>query len=75
MEGNGLLHPERLLTGKSIICQTLDVTQFRGTGYIPGGEALSAVTDLARKLRERNPDLIYLLDRKANVRAKINSAH
>ncbi|KAI0091497.1 Ribokinase-like protein [Irpex rosettiformis] len=45
MEGNGLLHPERLLTG-----------------YIPGGDALSAVTDLARKLREHNPELIYLLD-------------
>ncbi|KAJ3555582.1 hypothetical protein NM688_g2496 [Phlebia brevispora] len=32
------------------------------TGYIPGGEALAAVTDLARKLRKRNPELLYLLD-------------
>ncbi|KAI0701478.1 Ribokinase-like protein [Cytidiella melzeri] len=45
MEGNGLLCPERLLTG-----------------YIPGGEGLSAVLDLARKLRQRSPGLTYLLD-------------
>lgn len=45
MEQNGLLRPERLLTG-----------------YIPGGEALSAVLSLARSLREKNPELIYLLD-------------
>ncbi|KAI0339686.1 bud site selection protein 16 [Trametopsis cervina] len=32
------------------------------TGYIPGGEALSAVADLVHKLRESTPDLIYLLD-------------
>ena len=33
------------------------------TGYIPGAEATAAVTALAKRLRERNPDLIYLLDR------------
>ncbi|KAH9893572.1 Ribokinase-like protein [Cubamyces lactineus] len=32
------------------------------TGYIPGAEATAAVTALAKKLRERNPELIYLLD-------------
>ncbi|THG94539.1 hypothetical protein EW026_g6953 [Hermanssonia centrifuga] len=32
------------------------------TGYIPGGEALSAITEIARKLRNRNPHLVYLLD-------------
>ncbi|KAI0351324.1 Ribokinase-like protein [Trametes cingulata] len=32
------------------------------TGYVPGAEATAAVTALARKLRERNPELIYLLD-------------
>lgn len=32
------------------------------TGYIPGAEALSAVKDLAVKLRQKNADLIYLLD-------------
>ncbi|KAI0832040.1 Ribokinase-like protein [Trametes gibbosa] len=32
------------------------------TGYIPGAEATVAVTALARKLREQNPALIYLLD-------------
>ncbi|KAL1940868.1 hypothetical protein VTO73DRAFT_7909 [Trametes versicolor] len=32
------------------------------TGYIPGAEATAAVTLFARKLRERNPKLIYLLD-------------
>ena len=34
-------------------------------GYIPGGEALAAVTDLARKLRKNNPKLLYLLDRES----------
>ena len=33
------------------------------TGYIPGAEATAAVTALAVKLRERDPNLIYLLDR------------
>ena len=33
------------------------------TGYIPGAEATAAVTALAAKLRERDPNLIYLLDR------------
>ncbi|GJE93870.1 pyridoxal kinase [Phanerochaete sordida] len=32
------------------------------TGYIPGSEALSVVLGLAQKLREKNPELIYLLD-------------
>ncbi len=33
------------------------------TGYVPGAEATAAVTGLAKTLRERKPDLIYLLDR------------
>jgi len=32
------------------------------TGYVPGAEALSAVANLASKLRKDTPDLIYLLD-------------
>ncbi|THH28689.1 hypothetical protein EUX98_g5498 [Antrodiella citrinella] len=32
------------------------------TGYIPSGEALAAVKDMATKLRKANPKLIYLLD-------------
>ncbi|KAI0737352.1 Ribokinase-like protein [Daedaleopsis nitida] len=32
------------------------------TGYVPGAEATAAVTSLARRLRERNSNLIYLLD-------------
>ncbi|KAJ2997028.1 hypothetical protein NUW54_g7176 [Trametes sanguinea] len=32
------------------------------TGYVPGAEATAAVTAVAKKLRERNPELIYLLD-------------
>ena len=46
MEQNGLLMPERLLTG-----------------YVPGAEATAAVTALAQRLRDRDPRLIYLLDR------------
>ena len=33
------------------------------TGYVPGAEATAAVTGLAKRLRERKPDLVYLLDR------------
>ncbi|CDO69691.1 hypothetical protein BN946_scf184851.g79 [Trametes cinnabarina] len=32
------------------------------TGYIPGAEATAAVTALAKKLRDRNSELVYLLD-------------
>ncbi|KAG6909800.1 hypothetical protein DXG01_015293 [Tephrocybe rancida] len=32
------------------------------TGYVPGAEGLSAVADLAHKLKNDHPDLIYLLD-------------
>ncbi|KAI8985657.1 Ribokinase-like protein [Trametes punicea] len=32
------------------------------TGYVPGAEATAAVTAFAKKLRERNAELIYLLD-------------
>lgn len=33
-------------------------------GYIPGAEALTAIGQLAAKLKKRKPELIYLLDRK-----------
>ncbi|KAH7910066.1 Ribokinase-like protein [Hygrophoropsis aurantiaca] len=45
MEENGLLLPNRLLTG-----------------YIPEAKALTAVHNIAQKLKSNNPDLIYLLD-------------
>ncbi|KAH9941968.1 Ribokinase-like protein [Amylocystis lapponica] len=45
MEQNGLLFPDRLLTG-----------------YIPGADAVSAVKELASKLRQKKPELVYLLD-------------
>ncbi|KAG6902347.1 hypothetical protein C0995_001144 [Termitomyces sp. Mi166 len=32
------------------------------TGYVPGAEGLSAVANLARKLKRERPNLIYLLD-------------
>ena len=35
----------------------------RLAGYIPSGEALAAVNEVATKLRQTNPELIYLLDR------------
>ncbi|KII86029.1 hypothetical protein PLICRDRAFT_144818 [Plicaturopsis crispa FD-325 SS-3] len=38
------------------------VTRRLLTGYIPGAEALSAVFAFAKKLKERQHDLIYLLD-------------
>ncbi|KAH9832513.1 Ribokinase-like protein [Rhodofomes roseus] len=32
------------------------------TGYVPGAEALAAVKDLAIRMKQKNPELIYLLD-------------
>jgi hypothetical protein len=32
-------------------------------GYIPGGEALAAVENLAKKLKSARPGITYLLDR------------
>lgn len=34
------------------------------TGYIPNAASLDTLHQLVRKLKARNPDLIYLLDRK-----------
>ena len=64
MEKNKLLQPERVLTGKHDLSRFTPMCWHFPTGYIPGGEALSAVLELARKLRERNPTLLYLLDRR-----------
>ena len=62
MEQNELLIPERLLTGTTSV-QKCPITTHRNTGYIPGAEATTAVVALAEKLRQRRPELIYLLDR------------
>ena len=67
MEENSLLQPERLLTGNIIFVSYHHPGLSASTGYIPGGEALSSVLSLAQKLREKNPELIYLLDRKSHV--------
>ena len=40
------------------------------TGYVPGAEATAAVTALARRLRARDPQLIYLLDRECYFYAR-----
>ncbi|KAH8924923.1 Bud site selection protein 16, partial [Atractiella rhizophila] len=32
------------------------------TGYVPGPEALKVVAKMAKRLREANPDLVYVLD-------------
>lgn len=68
MEKNRLLKGGRLLTGAFCHCShRLNVSAnhniHRRPGYVPGAEALSSVKDLAARLRERNPDLVYLLDR------------
>ena len=65
MEENGFLRPSRLLTGKE--SRFLFETTFNlpwSIGYIPGAEGLSAVAELSEKLCKKNPNLLYLLDRK-----------
>lgn len=37
------------------------------TGYIPGAEALKAVAEQLSNMKERNPRLIYVLDRTSNT--------
>ncbi|PCH36428.1 bud site selection protein 16 [Wolfiporia cocos MD-104 SS10] len=52
------------------LCRVFDLMEENGflygerllTGYIPGAEALSAVRDLAARMRQKSPELIYLLD-------------
>jgi pyridoxal/pyridoxine/pyridoxamine kinase len=34
------------------------------TGYVPGAEALSALADFAAHLKAKNPNLLFVLDRK-----------
>ena len=62
MEQNGLLLCERLLTGKRSV-ETSGTGSQTAVGYVPGAEALAAVKDLAIKVKQMNPELIYLLDR------------
>lgn len=68
MESNGLLKPQRLLTGTlfATICFSGDI-EIVYSGYIPGAEALSIVQGRVTELRGANPSLIYLLDRKSTI--------
>lgn len=65
MEHNELLMPTRLLTGNPIFFapQFKVLSPNHILGYIPGADALSAIHKLAEKLKQRKPNLIYLLDR------------
>lgn len=47
------------------MCDLFNLVRFEG--YIPGAEAVASVTSIAQKLRQKNPELIYLLDRKPNL--------
>ena len=38
-------------------------SSFNPSGFIPGGEALSRIADLAASLKKDKPQLIYVLDR------------
>ncbi|KAH9930244.1 Ribokinase-like protein [Fomitopsis serialis] len=62
MEQNGLLLCERLLTGRHMIYWWMSRYAHSIVGYVPGAEALAAVKDLASKMKQKNPELIYLLD-------------
>ena len=66
MEQNGLLLCERLLTGEGLLLSTGD-WHSSIVGYVPGAEALAAVTNLAIKMKRTNSELIYLLDRKSEI--------
>ena len=36
-------------------------------GYIPGAEALAVMAEFAAYLREKNPDLLFVLDREFSL--------
>lgn len=64
MEKNRLMIAGRLLTGASTAQPHMTLVQGHPcVGYVPGAEALNAVKALAIRLRERNLDMVYLLDR------------
>jgi pyridoxine kinase len=64
LEYNEMLAHTRLLTGPNCkLLLFLSKTNNILVGYIPGAESLSAVADIVRKLKSKNPNLIYLLDR------------
>ncbi|KAJ8518081.1 hypothetical protein ONZ45_g4815 [Pleurotus djamor] len=63
MKQNELFVQKRLVTGQSELNSEMHLLKisFR-EGYIPGAEGLSAVLELVRELKSRNPELIYVLD-------------
>jgi succinate dehydrogenase/fumarate reductase flavoprotein subunit len=62
MEKNGILHASRLLTGQFVACSPGYVMD-RQAGYVPNADGLEAIVKLVKKLKSRDPDLVYLLDR------------
>lgn len=66
MEQNGLLLCERLLTGKKSVLY-INISTQPTSGYVPGAQALVSVKDLATKMKQMNPELIYLLDRESEA--------
>lgn len=67
MKRNELLLPKRLLTGQimSSLVHLIFYLSNMSTGYIPGAEGLSAVSELVRNLKQEKPELIYVLDRES----------
>lgn len=71
MEQNGLLRPTRILTGRlrpdNVKSPPLEMengdTDGPCPGFIFGAEALSIVAHTVTKLLQRDPQIIYLLDR------------
>lgn len=62
MENNELLTPHRILTGMVPQSELLQPHP-NSIGYTPDAAALKVIANQITKLKERNPQIIYLLDR------------
>lgn len=63
LSSNGMLKPQRLLTGACLPHLQARQKLTRAIGYVAGPDALAVIAETAQKLRAENPGMIYLLDR------------
>lgn len=66
MEKNDILHASRLLTGQFLACALKYIFESLiddRAGYVPNADALKAIAKVVKRLKSRDPDLVYLLDR------------
>jgi len=69
MEENGILYASRLLTGQFLACALVYIRGIdRRVGYVPNADALGAIAKVVKRLKGRDPELVYLLDRGLSLR-------